>query len=774
MRTARFSALNKPASPLFIATIAGSLALFNVSNALAQAAPGQEVQPPTKAGPKPAEPEKPAAPDAQDQPTSKAADQSEEEEAEVAPDTQEPAAATGQSSTSEESAQAASNEIDGANAAAPSDKVEATAPAASPDSTPNAPAAEPGGLASMESGADAGLGFGEYPNPASDQEELKEQGEERPTDIEPDRVFAEEWWAHTRPTIELHGNFRVRANLYHNFHFNRLDAPESALWPRPLDAHYDDLNGNKQGAEACTPDEADTGSSDTPSRENMVGCKSPTQGGADIRFRVEPSIIISDNLRVRSQIDLLGNLVMGSTAQGNMNYPAATGGGYAVSGRSGYSPISGMSSSQDSPVSGINSLQDAISVRRAWAEYDTPVGQLKFGRMPDHWGLGVLYNAGDNLDGDYQSTADRIAFTTGLPSWSTYIGGSWDYQDEGATSAGFTPPGGPAYDLSQRDDVSRMNLQLYRRMDPQLERNALAKGKVVVNGGLYLSYRWQRIANDVTGPSATCSGGADALGCKPGEAASGLVRRGMKIWTPDVYVELKYQKFFFGFEAVTHQGKFDSLATAAGDNDYTDPNGNKDGWRVNQWGFAGELKQKLVEDRLLLGFSFGYGSGDGDVDTLIPPAGVQEQHGDRSIETFRFHPGYRVDLILNRHILSRVQGSYYFKPMAQYDFIRKSSGLKLGGRAEAIWTRASNFMQTPGHQRDLGIELDASVYYQSKDGSLNSRDDLTGGFFTQLQYGVAFPLSGLSYLQDDREGRSAAELKLKPAQMVRWFVGVAF
>src|SRR5690606_13190376 len=116
-----------------------------------------------------------------------------------------------------------------------------------------------------------------------------------------------------------------------------------------------------------------------------------------------PAIIISDNLRVRSQIDLLSNLVMGSTAQGNINFPAASGGGYYVSQRSGYVPISGMSSSQDSPVSGVNSLQDAVSVRRAWAEYDTPVGQLKFGRMPDHWGLGMLYNAGDDVDGDYQS-----------------------------------------------------------------------------------------------------------------------------------------------------------------------------------------------------------------------------------------------------------------------------------------------------------------------------------------------------------------------------------
>jgi uncharacterized protein (TIGR04551 family) len=348
---------------------------------------------------------------------------------------------------------------------------------------------------------------------------------------------------------------------------------------------------------------------------------------------------------------------------------------------------------------------------------------------------------------------------------STYVGGSWDFQDEGATSSGFSDPGGPSYDLSQRDDVSRINLQIYRRMDDQLERAALAKGKVVVNGGMYLSYRWQRIANDMAG---SCSSGADALGCQEGEASGGMVRRGMKLWTPDVYFEVKYDKFSSAIEVVTQQGKFDQLEQS----DSQDPNYN---WRIKQWGFAGEMKQKLVEDRLMLGFFYGYGTGDGDVNSLVPPPGVQKQYGDTNIETFRFHPGYRIDLILNRHILGRVQGSYYFKPMAQYDFIRKSSGLKVGGRAEAIWTRASNFMQTPGHKRDLGIELDATAYYQSKDGSLNTRDDLTGGLYTMLQYGVAFPLGGLNYLQNQgTEGGTVDTPKLKPAQLVRLFLGVAF
>src|SRR5690606_3003064 len=143
--------------------------------------------------------------------------------------------------------------------------------------------------------------------------------------------------------------FRVRSSIYHNFSLNRIDSPGSALWPRPADDYYTDLNGNSYGAEVCTPDEAKPGSSDNP-EDATVGCVSRTQGGADMRFRLEPDIVISDNLRIRSQIDLLGNMVMGSTAQGNSNFPAATGGGYYVGARSGYSPVSAQTQSADSPI----------------------------------------------------------------------------------------------------------------------------------------------------------------------------------------------------------------------------------------------------------------------------------------------------------------------------------------------------------------------------------------------------------------------------------------
>ena len=86
------------------------------------------------------------------------------------------------------------------------------------------------------------------------------------------------------------------------------------------------------------------------------------------------------------------------------------------------------------PTAGLNSYKDSIRVKRVWAEYMTPVGQLRFGRMPSHWGLGILANSGDGQDDDYQSTVDRIMFVTGIKSLDLYFAGAWDFPNEGPTS----------------------------------------------------------------------------------------------------------------------------------------------------------------------------------------------------------------------------------------------------------------------------------------------------------------------------------------------------
>jgi len=193
------------------------------------------------------------------------------------------------------------------------------------------------------------------------------------------------------------------------------------------------------------------------------------------------------------------------------------------------------------------------------------------------------------------------------------------------------------------------------------------------------------------------------------------------------------------------------------------------------FGLATQTEYKAVEDKLHLNFGFGWASGDPWVQGLNPGLNKlqPELNNYGPISTFRFHPDYRVDLIFFRQILSRVEGAYYFRPSVDYDFLRNQNGQKFGGGGAVIWSRASEFMQTPGHKRDLGVELDLQLYYQAKDGSLNDDPEKVGGFFTMLQYGVFFPLGGLSYLPGEQTN-VLPNWDTSAAQTVRLFLGIIF
>src|SRR6478752_2838417 len=451
-------------------------------------------------------------------------------------------------------------------AAAPEAAPRGAADAAEP-SAPAAPEAPPADGASEEEPAPApapGTPSGSFaplpawPEPGNDAAELKRQNGERPADASSKRgeqdVFAEDWWAHARPVLELHGNFRVRAELFYQFALGRVDAPEKAMWPQPADNYFVDQISKQHGPQMCTPDENGAGSNNAGTSATYA-CKTGTQAGANLRFRLDPELHISDNLRVISQIDLFDNIVLGSTPSEYRNTPSV--GGYAVAARSGYTPIGFNTASTEAPTSGVNSLRNSIQVKRAWAEYATPVGELRFGRMPNHWGLGILNNAGDGHDDNYQSTIDRIQFTTGLKPLDLYVTGAWDFINEGATSDNIGIYRGQPYDLAQSDDVSQYMLAITRRKGREMTRLALARGEVVLNAGIQVQYRHQLLADDNNGvKDGTCGSNAASLSCAPGDIE--YQRRAASTWTPDLWLQLLYKKFRFEAEAVTIQGNMDN------------------------------------------------------------------------------------------------------------------------------------------------------------------------------------------------------------------------
>jgi uncharacterized protein (TIGR04551 family) len=617
-----------------------------------------------------------------------------------------------------------------------------------------------------------------WPEPQSDGAALKRQGVERPGVAKAeagDAIFAEDWWSHARPILEWHGTFRARGELFYKVHLGRSDAPSRSLFPRPITDYYNSLSPTgsatsltRRGArQHCTPDELGTGTG-SDFADASFGCDDNTNAGANLRFRLDPEFHVSDNLRVISQIDLLDNLVLGSTPNG---YSSRNG---SVDQRSGYSPLSVFDDDASAPSSR-NSLRDSIIVKRVWAEWLTPVGQLRFGRMPNHWGLGMVNNSGDGPDDDYQSTIDRAQIISGIKSLELYASAAIDFPNEGATSDTLSLERGQPYDVAQLDDVNQYTFSIARLKSPELLKAALNKGDLVLNGGAQLTYRHQLLATDTTGPCSSAeAGGAAALSCSLETDVIGFQRRGANLWQPDVWLQLMYKGFRFEAEAATVQGTIDNISTLPNVTTESDTN-----YKVRSWGFASEIEQLLVENKLSLGFKFGWASGDADVESLGPGSGFQDQNGDKTISTFRFHPSYGLDLILYRNLLTRVQGTYDFRPSVRYDFLRDPNGQKIGGGIAAIWSRASEFIQAPGHERDLGVEVNAQLYFQSKDGSLNDDPSRFGGFFAKLEYAVLFPMGGLGYpsnqaaqLNTSLQSSEAAETNL--AQALRLYLGVAF
>lgn len=638
-----------------------------------------------------------------------------------------------------------------------------------------------------------------------------DDGEARPAArISPfEDVRANDWFTLSGPAFTLDGYFRVRSELFHNFNLSRRDpynfdptgGGTPPLWPRPPDDDYADTNGARHRIQLCGSD---------PSQ--LETCKNNLQAGANMRLRLEPGIAISDNLRVQAQLDLLDNVVLGSNPQGYGNVPGEPG-GYEVIARGGYYPLGSFAASAWAPQAGVNNTKDAILVKRAWGEYMSPVGKLLFGRMPWHWGLGMLHNAGDGYDSDWQSTVDRLQFVYELSDWNLYLSATWDFANEGTTGlplhtvqdsepipidtdgdgvpdstipndrigSGVFNDGGQPYDLGRHDDLGQWTFMVLYKLDEQLTRYKLAKGHPVVNTGALVVYNEQLLAQDNADEDTGAS-----IGQPVDNVRRGLVRRGYESVTGDLWIQLLYDKLRIDVEAALI---FGSLQNTLRDTDtdfdnLLDP--AKDGWRIRRFGIATETQWRTLEDRLRLGFKFGYATGDDDVATIQPVSSggtgsslEQQLTLDRTLSRFSFHPDYRVDLILFRNILTRVTSAYYFRPEVEYDFFRDPDGQRIGGTTALIWSRASQPIQAPGHSPDLGVELNFRLYYQLSPGQLHHDVEKMGGFFTAIDYGLLVPLDGLGYLPGQKAAYAAArpeqsELDIAPAQIARWYLGVMF
>lgn len=452
---------------------------------------------------------------------------------------------------------------------------------------------------------------------------------------------------------------------------------------------------------------------------------SGTQTGGNMRLRVDPTFNVSEQVRIKAEIDFLDNVVLGSTPTG----PA-------------YNLYSFTSNSQVAPVGGYNWFTGAVQVKRAWGEVQTPVGLLSFGRMPADWGVGIYYNAGGGIDQDFGDNVDRIQFSIPL---GQFLGGLavtpyYEWAGSGITySSTFNTVGiGQPVNWTQDDDAGAIGIMVARTDTPEQLRRKLEKGNTSLSYGLLFNYKSQRMGLPMLSgqiyeyPTAI-------VPVVPTPVT--LINRDASAGTLDLFLRWEGKTFEIEAEGVGIYGSIGNVGW--------DPTAAAIPATIRQGAGVVRGKAKLGDGgRFQVGGELGLASGatapgmgnfPGRCNySVTPPVcgevasdgaidGNQVGAGYGSLNNYRFNPAYQVDLILWRRILGTVTDAWYLKPTFRWDVL---DGLTVG--AQVIYSQAFFATSTPSQvNKPLGIEIDLGVKYQSDDGFV---------FF--LEYGLLKMLSG--------------------------------
>jgi uncharacterized protein (TIGR04551 family) len=502
-------------------------------------------------------------------------------------------------------------------------------------------------------------------------------------------------------------------------------------------------------------------------------------GDGNMRLRIEPTINISDQVRVRSQFDVFDNLIMGSTPDSLVNpYVPNQNLNPPVGQTTAAAPTDVLSNTQ-------NSYVGSILAKRAWGEIDTELGSLRFGRMPWHFGRGMYFNRGDCADCEGGTTVDRIMVLTTIYGHQLALASDFGAQGYhiGYTDLGQKNTGGFPLDLTQKDDATQYMVSLTKIDDDKTWRERIEAGDVMVNYGAQLVYRSQDYATFNISPYPTSPYGASAQAAgyplSSTDLGSSLTTNvNALLFIPSLWFKLGWKALTLEFEGNMLAGKMGNAGPLRLDNS----NQSDQGLTILQAGWVLASQLKLYGDSLFIGFETGGATGDQAELAYDPTVGgnhlyypylnyrwkfVPQPAGDRNLNDFHFSPEYHVDEILFRRILGTVSNAIYFKPSVAYWLdldSRREQDVGISG--SIIYSIAPVPVSTPGNSMNYGVELDLGLHYR------NQRENIFAG----ATWGVFWPMAALSRpMGDDPQNplwRSPEDTSA--SQVIRTFVGIKF
>lgn len=615
--------------------------------------------------------------------------------------------------------------------------------------------------------------------------------------------------------FELHGNLRMRSDYFHRLDLGLLFADDDEKAHKffippsetPETTESGVLVTNDAGCRAQL-----TAQGVSPLRQNRRCQRRRGFGGANMRLRLSPTIHVTDTVKVHAQVDLLDNLVLGSTPD-------------SFSSESPWAPIDLFTRSQYPQLAGVNSFNDSITVKRGWGEIRFGFGmKLEFGRMPNHWGLGIVQNDGNGyhrgeksdiirmVDTDYGDSVDtvRLSFDFGADKRQAItLGVSYDWAASGPTTAQLLGPQWQSGNLVAQtisaelyDNVHQFSLWVQRYDDPSMLRRKLSSGNAVVNFGLKTWMRWQIVDREVGTP-----GLGDGLGINPSiypddpnaaigdpdglshagvtlgngmldedgndgvenYAASLVHRRGWML-TPDLWLRINWRTLRIETEAAMIVGNFShrNLNIPRTDENFDiDAAIADESTRILQFGYALEFKYGLFKDRFHIGLDHGLATGDSS-----PPYQHQYQspfpnppNGDyAAFGTFRFNPAYVQDLLLFKELLGTVANAGYVKPWAAFYFFQDN----FSARLDIEFAGAIDKRGTLAGDRSLwGLEMAGAIRYH----------DAEEPIFFQLQYGAMFPFGAWNAVREVQSASGDIGYRrddTRAAQTIQAQLGVRF
>lgn len=524
----------------------------------------------------------------------------------------------------------------------------------------------------------------------------------------PDAVFIppSQKTSERMPRFEHHGVFRARLNAFGNYD---LDTRGTSPVASPL-------NSSQRGGTQ---------------QEHIKGDGSDVHLGGNMRFRYSPTIHITESVRIVSSVDILDNFVMGTTPNGL---------------RSNWGANNFFSFNGVEAVTGKSFGANLFALKSLYGEAETIVGTIRAGRIPSHWGMGLVYNDGgvfkrdeqilfghgwNQIDSDSSDAIDRIEYQIRDPFFDTmYFTFSWDFVNSGLASYSLQQDSiGQSFDLAESDDVLQFTMSIFDRPMSQQEideryMTLFEKRDWVIDWGLLFSYRKQDQA-PIPDTQATGTGSA---------ATYELYEKGAEAYIVDLWARayVPFPKEVMLRLEAEFAGAFGSVKLDEG------PDGKKRDIIQIGIGLEAEVTWRDLVTGIKTGAAWAQNmvySGHSIIEQLaeVPMGSIM-----------RFDPNYQVDQIMFRELMGGINNAWYLNVYGEYKFPLEmpQMTMALGVSLDLTTSVALEKSATPGQSSWYGFEANAKLFYEESD---RFRFEIGGGVFApgsawQHKPGSSYPI----------------------------------